>query len=424
MASTSSNAVPTVVAVTAQPQMYTATIASSARKKHVLLPHLEVFANYPLHRVYQPSSLANLQPRDGLWVRIRPLDPALHDEALKLSWTVNTSSTVMAQQLVGNPFSKHAKHHLPRVKLRDVDAASPAGVALAAIKAVVHPYMQKQASDSLRLSRKRAGSSAAAAALVTRQQSGGGSSSSATGAQPPAAQRQRTEETAAPTPAAPGVFGGHGNFVIHAATSVMNLMSIIVTMMMTLRRFFFARGLPFAAVEDPWLAQYTQAAIAFGRAGGRMATPEEMADPNFSPTPGLVFALPKAQALAGKHLDEEMEIAQEYAKTHRLGPDGVDKAGVSCTSDGAEINGKPTYNICFVSRHGPIYAGVYDLDVKGVFCTRTPSLSLSLALTDNLPPPFSLSFSYSQIRRTRSSWWSGSSRCSRAATCPSTSRTL
>jgi hypothetical protein len=159
-------------------------------------------------------------------------------------------------------------------------------------------------------------------------------------------------------------------------------------MMMTLRRFFFARGLPFAAVEDPWLAQYTKAAIAFGRAGGRMATPEELADTHFSPTPGLVFALPRRQALAGKHLDEEMEIAEEYAKTHRLGPDGVDKAGVSCTSDGADINGKPTYNICFVSRHGPIYAGVYDLDVKGAYTRAPPSLSLWLSLTISRPPSF------------------------------------
>ena len=112
----------------AQP-LYTATIASACRKKHAILPHLQVVANYQLLRVYTPSKLANIQPREGFWVRIRPENPALHDEALKLSWKTSTSSTVIAQQLVGNPFSKQVKHHLPRVNVRHIDAASVVGAA-------------------------------------------------------------------------------------------------------------------------------------------------------------------------------------------------------------------------------------------------------------------------------------------------------
>ena len=109
----------------AQP-LYTAAIVSASRKKHPLLLHLQVVANYPLLRAYTPSLLAKTQPREGFWVWIRPKDPALHDDALKLSWKTSTSSTVIAQQLVGNPFSKQVKHRLPRVNVRGIDAESTA----------------------------------------------------------------------------------------------------------------------------------------------------------------------------------------------------------------------------------------------------------------------------------------------------------
>ena len=363
---------PAAVAVV-QPQEFTAVIASNSHKKHTILVHLELYSNYELKRVYTPSDLPKLKPRDGNWARIRPKNAALHGGAFGLSWTAGTSTTVIARQLVGNPYSHNPAHHLPRMKVRAIDAASPAGVALSAIKAAVHPYMKKQASSSSIVGHKRAASVAATSALL-RHESG-----------EPEAQRPRTGAgadagTVAPVARVTGVFGGAGNFIIHASNAIVIMMGIIVVMSQALRRFFFARGIPFSAVEDPWLLEYTKQAIAFGRAGGRMPTREELADPSFVPTPGLVFALPKAQVLGGTELDAEMAIAQKVATAQRIGQVGVNKTGVSCTSDGADLNNNPLYNICFVSRHGPIFAGVYDLDVAGAY-VYLPALSLSLSLS-------------------------------------------
>ena len=373
--------------------IFTSTIRSSKKGKHPILPYLEIYANFELQRSYTPASVKKIVPPSSQhWAKIRPANSALHtfSEGRELSWGVATPTSRMAQYLVGNP----TKNKLCLSELRGIDDSTPAGSALAAISTVVHPYMQSKGDGGAKRARHAGAQIAAAGTLSSSQASHTGKAPRLAGLERSAGATVRSSDSSAGSSffaPSPSWDLGAGTRIVYSSQQVDRLIQLGEAADQSLGRFIYSSALPFSAVESPWLRQYSSELIAIGKAGGRMPTPFETANPMFSPSPGKHWLLPKKKKVGGVMLEKEVQKAKANAQKMCDGVVGVRAAGATVTTDGADLLNEPTYNIVFTTREGVVFHGIYSMDIAGTPARAHASPPLlpspPLSLTVSHPPP-------------------------------------